>query len=72
MNQPSMYRCVNPMEVLGTVLPSCSTKLPSLWSPWPRPSSPTYARDDLREVPEPLCSLGEDHDLDHIDYDKLL
>ena len=72
MNQPSMYRCVNPMEVLGTVLPSSSTKLPSLWSPWPRPSSPTSARDDLREVPEPMGSLGEEQDLDHIDYDKLL
>ena len=65
----SMYRCVNPMEVLGTVAPTL--KLPSLWSAWPRPSSPqAWLREDTREVPE--HSLGEMEGLEDIDYDALL
>jgi len=66
-SQSSMYRCVNPMEVLGTVPSPDTLKLPSLWSPWQRPSSPSepWTKEDLRMVPE-------DSNLDDIDYDKLL
>jgi len=66
-SQSSMYRCVNPMEVLGTVPSPDTLKLPSLWSPWQRPSSPSepWTKEDLRMVPE-------DTNLDDIDYDKLL
>merc|ERR1712037_761482 len=66
-SQSSMYRCVNPMEVLGTVPSPETLKLPSLWSPWQRPSSPSepWTKEDLRMVPE-------DSNLDDIDYDKLL
>ena len=58
------------MEVLGTA--PATLKLPSLWSAWPRPSSPQEAwlREDTREVPE--HSLGEVEGLEDIDYDALL
>ena len=70
---PSMYRCVDPQEVLGTVHPPATLKLPSFWSPWPRPSSPDWLQDgDLRQVPEQLGGLGEAEALGDIDYDKLL